>query len=277
MARAARLSLSALALLLLAVSSTQVLTRGYVYSNIGTLFKWSGSAQSWSGSAQALTCGDWTSYISNDGTACTPASQTVVDSYASAHAVVTVTHTPLLTNNTFTLGGFGSWSSANTGGCNGFTFTGQNAPDEDADSGLAQATSATCSSTVATVTLVQTFTIAGTPTTQTYSFWYLAPTVTYGDPVNCTQGTGTASLALKINAVVITVPALTLDGAWHQVSGTTTALANGSNTLTFTATLAAASGQTSHYNKANGIYICNATSTVAQPISIDNVTLSAVW
>lgn len=266
-------------LLILAITllaSDTAFTRGYVYSNIGTLFTWSGSAQSWSESTQAVSCNDWTSYIRNDGTACT--SGTLIGkTWALAHAVVTVVHSPLLTNPTFNGGGFGSWSSANTGGCTGLLFTGQNSADQDGDAGRAQASSGTCSATPAQVTLAQTFSISGTPTSQTYSFWYMAPLTQYGDPVNCTQGTGTASLSLKVNGTTTSLGSVTTDGAWHHLSGTTSALVNGSNTVTVTATIAAALGQTSHYSRADGIYICYGSAAVAQSVNLDDFSLSAVW
>lgn len=57
-----------LAILLLAVASNQCLTRGYLYSEINTLFSWSGSAQAgWNGSLQNATYSDFDTYIANNG------------------------------------------------------------------------------------------------------------------------------------------------------------------------------------------------------------------
>lgn len=264
------------AILLLAPSSDQPITRGYVYSGIGSTFAWSGSAQGWSGSPVVLTCGDWTTYIRNDGTACSPAALTVLYSYATAHAIVTVTHSPLLANNTFTGGNFASWTATSTGGCVGYTWSGQNASDQDGDIGYALASSGSCTSGT-TLKMAQTFTVGTSPTSQTFSFWYLAPSVSYGDGDNCTQGFGSGTLTVTVNATTVATPTITFDGAWHQVSGTMSALTTGSNTITFSASLAAASGQASHYNYQKQMYVCSATATRSQTLAIDKVVLSAVY
>jgi hypothetical protein len=262
---------------LLAVSSDQVITRGYVFSNIGTLFAWSGSAQSWSGSSVALTCGDWTGFIRNDGTACTPSAQTVLDSYASAHAVVSVTHTPILVNNTFAGGSFVAWSSANTGGCNGFPFSAYAANnDEDGDGGYALATSASCS-TSAVITLTQAVTPSASPTSQTYSFWYRAPAAYVAGNPNCPNTAGSAALTFQVHGVTVATPTLTIDGNWHRVSGSMTALASGANPIVFTATLIAATGQTGTFNQRTQEWVCLKQFSSPQSLYLDNIVLSAVW
>lgn len=260
----------------LAIASDQIVTRGYIFSNIGSGFTWSGSAQSWSGSSVTLSCGDWNTYVKNDGTAC-PASKTVLYAFASAHAVNQTTHSPILANNTFFGGGFSPWSSTNGGSCSGSLFAGQNAADQDGDNGLVYASSGTCT-TGNSVTLTQTFSISGTPTVQTFSFWYNGPSVASGDPNNCTQGTGSVGLTVTVNGTTVATPTLTLDGNWHQVTGTMSALTTGSNTLTFTAALLAAAGTYSRYNPKTQQLVCNTyTTKVAQTLSLDDIVLGAVY
>jgi hypothetical protein len=65
--RLRRWVLGPLAILLLAVSSEQSITRGYIYSEVGTLWSWTASAPSWSGSLQTATYTDFTTYVANDG------------------------------------------------------------------------------------------------------------------------------------------------------------------------------------------------------------------
>lgn len=76
--------------------------RGYIFSNIGTLFTWSGSAQSgWNGSSQDATVSDFTTFVKNNS-ACTGASNSLITyAQATACAVNSVSHSPLVTNNTF--------------------------------------------------------------------------------------------------------------------------------------------------------------------------------
>lgn len=66
-----RLFIMGAAVVLLGTASNQVLDRGFIYSNIGTLFTWSGSSQAWSGSHQAATYQDFTLFIKNNGS-CIP-------------------------------------------------------------------------------------------------------------------------------------------------------------------------------------------------------------
>lgn len=268
----------AFAVLTLGVATYQPLTRGYIFANIGTLFSWSGSAQSWSGSTVVATCSDWTSFIKNDGTSCSPGVKTLLDSFAIAHAVNSVTHSPLVANNTFSNGNFASWTSTNSGGCNGYVFTGQGTTDQDGDNGLASGSSASCTSTAAVVNLSQSFSTGGAPTSQTYSFWYNAPVVLSGDPNNCTQGQGSVSLVASINGT--NLPAITVvnDGAWHRVNGSTALLVNGSNTFKVAATLSAASGTYGHWNSKIQAYVCTTFQTVKpQTVLIDDVVLSGIW
>jgi hypothetical protein len=269
-----------LGLLLLGIYPNQAISRGFIYANANgagsALYTWSGSAPSWNGSIVAASISDFTTYVRNNGSCGTPSGALITYAQSTTCAVNSITHSPILTNNTFTGGSFVSWSSSNTGACGGNPFVGQNTSDEDNDNGYALASSLGCTSTAAVITLVQTFTISGTPTSQTYSFWYKAAQSSFGDPTNCTQGYGGASLALKVNSTIIATPSLTLDGAWHQISGMTTALVNGSNSLTVTATLSAASGQSSTYIPKYGIYRC-VSGSAAQPIAVDNVVLGAAY
>lgn len=262
---------------LLGLSSNQAVTRGYFYSNIGTTFAWSGSAQSeWSGSTQAATCSDYSTYIRNDGTACTPSNSLVTYGFATSHAVVSNIHTPILSANTFAGGAFYPWTSANAGSCAGGPFSATASTDEDGDNGYAVGSSSGCVATPAQVTLAQTFTTGGAPTSQSYSFYYKAKQAVSGS-ASCTLATGTASLSVKIGSTTIATPTLTLDGAWHQVSGTTTAMVSGSNTLTFTATLAGANGQKQFYSTQIKNYVCRNAGIAPQTLQIDNVVLTGTW
>jgi len=265
--------------LTLAISGSQTLTRGYLYSNIGTLFTWASSAQAgWNGSSQVATCADFATYIQNDGTPCVSSVATLLDSYALAHAVNSVTHSPLVANGTFLNGTFSPWTSANTGACSGvITFAGQPvSPDYNGDNGVAAASSGTCVATPAETTLTQVFSIAGTPTVQTYFFAYRALQSTYGDP-DCTVASGSVSMLLKMNGTTVaSIASPALDGAWHTVSGTMTAMANGSNTLVLDATLAGATGATQIFRPGIGD-VCKPAVTVAQPLQVDDFILSAVF
>jgi hypothetical protein len=266
--------------MLLGVASNQCITRGYIYSQIGTLFSWSGSSQSsWNGSNQVATVSDFTTFVQNNG-ACTGPSTTLI-TYGQATACATnssaATHTPILANNSFAGGSFVSWSSANVGSCTGALFSSLNGGDEDGDGGFANASSLGCTTTAAQVTLVQSFSTGGAPTSQTYSFWYKGAQATSGDS-SCTLQTGSASFVLKIGSTAIaTVASPTLDGAWHQVTGTMSAMVSGSNTLTLTATLQGARGQYNRYNPKIQGYICTFAGTAIQQIQVDNFVLSGVW
>lgn len=266
-----------LILALLGLNSNQAVTRGFFFSNIGSSFSWSGSAQAaWSGSTRAATCSDYTTFIHNDGTACSPSNALVQFGFATAHAVNSnPTHTPIVANNTFA-SGLTPWTSANLSACSGALFSQNNSPGEDPGNGYASSNSLGCTATAAQVTLVQAFTTGGAPTSQTYSFYYNAPIASSGDPA-CDQEFGSASLAVKVNSTTLTTIAITPDGAWHQVSGTMSAMVSGSNTLTFTATLSGARGETNRYNARTLSYACAVANTNPQVLQIDNVVLSGVW
>lgn len=275
-----RILLVLFAVLLLGVASNQCITRGYIYSQIGTLFSWSGSSQSsWNGSNQVATVSDFTTFIQNNG-ACTGPSTTLI-TYGQATACATnssgATHTPILANNSFAGGSFASWSSANVGGCTGALFNSTSGPDEDGNLGYANATSFSCAATPAQVTLVQSFSTGGAPTSQTYSFWYRGTQAVSGDSA-CTQAFGSASVLVKIGATTIaTVSSAVLDGTWHQVSGTMSAMASGANTFTLTATLAGAHGQYSRYNAKIQDYVCTQANYSPQALQVDDFVLSGVW
>lgn len=246
---------------------------------VGT-FTWNTSLPSgWTGSAQQVNHADFTTNIKNNGSCGGASAQLMGYSQMTACAVnSTPSHSPLVSNPTFSGGSLTSWATANASACNGALFVGVNGSDEDGDSGYASATSATCVSTPAQVTLSQTFTISGTPTNQSYSFWYLTPLVQAGDaPDGCTVGTGSASISVKFNATTVSTTTAVTDGLWHQLTGATTALVNGSNTITLTGTLTAASGQNATWNQQTQSFLCNRPVTSAQAVNLDNVVLTAQW
>lgn len=267
------------AIALLGINSNQAVTRGYFFSNIGAGFSWSGSAQAgWSSSIQAATCSDYTTFIRNDGTACTPSTALVQFGFATAHAVNNTIHSPIVANNAFGSGVLSPWTSTNTGGCTGALFSISSSGDENGDGYAAQASSLGCTATAAVVTLAQSFTTGGLPTTQTYSLWYKAPRATSGDPANCSQVVGTATLAVQVNSTTIATTALTTDGLWHQLTGSLSALVSGANTMTLTATMNGARGSYQKYNPKLQDYVCtNVASATAQSVQVDNVVLSGIW
>jgi hypothetical protein len=184
---------------------------------------------------------------------------------------------PILANNTFSAGSFTSWSDTTpsyTGSCSTSTgFAGKNATDEDGDAGYATGSSSasiSCVSGKATIGLTQSFTINGTPTSQSYSFWYYITPATYNGG-SCTGDTpsSVSNLTLVINGTTVsTTAAPTVNSAWHQVSGTTTALVSGSNTLTLTITLSSSKYATNQST-------CIGTTYQSQSANIDNVVLTA--
>jgi hypothetical protein len=185
---------------------------------------------------------------------------------------------PILANNTFSGGSFTSWSDTTpsyTGACttsNG--FAGVNATDEDGDTGYVTGSttaSTACSAGTATIGLTQSFTINGTPTSQSYSFWYyITPAIYNGG--SCTGDTpgSYSNLKLVINGTTVSTTASpTGNSAWHQVSGTTTALVSGSNTLTLSITLSSSAWRSIQAS-------CTGTEDFAsQSANIDNVVLTA--
>lgn len=272
-----RLLAASLAFLLLAVSSNQVLTRGYIFSNIGTLFTWSGTAQAWSGSLQNATEGDFCTWVKNNGCAGESALRDITSSQATSWAVNSSVHSPILANASFQ-STCGSWTFAGVSGTGLFAVAPTCATSGDADSdgfyslfttsGSSCASSATCEGTTA-----QTVNIAGTPTSQTISFFYKGQIVqATGDSTNCSPQTGTVGLTLKVNSTTITLPTLTKDNTWRSSGNLSiTALVNGSNTITFTQSGTATQNQnfvTSH---------CAAFTYSNNTIGVDEVVLTATY
>lgn len=267
------------AIALLGVASNQCITRGFIYSNIGSLFSWSGSAQtSWNGSAQEATYSDFTTFIKNNASCGGPGSTALIDySHATGCAVNTSAHTPILANNSFAGDVFTSWSDTTTvygGSCATSTAYNSSATSpQDADGGDAVGSSgatSTCATGLnVTLGIQQTFTIAGTPTSQSWSFYYKWASV--DSTGTCDISGNSANAVLKLNGTTVsTTAAPTDDNAWHQVSGTTTLLVNGSNTLSLTVQL-----QT-------GVHYTNQTSCLgltyqAQPFYFDHLTLTATY
>jgi hypothetical protein len=252
---------------LVAVANNQLITRGYIYSNIGTLYTWSGSSQpSWSGSAQIATQDEFCTYIANNGCAGKVLNKALDYGTAAGWAVSGTVHSPLLANNTFTGGSFTSWT-------NGACFAAASASDQDGDSGYARGSGG--ASPGCTANMSQTFTVSGAPAAQSYSLWYAWAPVQYGDPYECTLGTGNASnLKIIVNGTTVaTVAAPTGDSVWHQVAGSMSALVNGSNTLTVQVTLVGATGR--NYNAATGL--CTASSTTPQTFNVDNIVLQGTF
>lgn len=185
---------------------------------------------------------------------------------------------PLIANHSFASNSFTSWAATTpsyTGSCAASSgFASVASPAEDADGGASQGSSGattTCASGgTATIGETQTFSIAGTPTAQTYSYWYNITQVTAGDPVNCVQGVGTVSeIDLTLNSTTFQTLSPTMDGAWHQVTGSTSALVSGSNTITIKSVNQSATGTQRNPT------ICGATVNTAQPTTIDNIVLTA--
>ncbi|MHB8704620.1 MAG: hypothetical protein ACYC8W_10895 [Candidatus Tyrphobacter sp.] len=185
---------------------------------------------------------------------------------------------PILANNTFSGGSFTSWTDTGPtyiGSCATSTaFAGVNAADEDGDTGFAQGASGATAVCVAThspaggvtLGLSQSFSIASTPTAQTYSFWYDWVAVTYGSYCQ-TYGTAT-NLVFKLNGTTITTISSPAQNAWTHVSGSTTALISGSNSIEVDVTLTSATGfGNSSCTLGHGF--------AAQPFSVDDVVLSA--
>lgn len=266
------------AIVLLGTASNQALTRGFIYTNIGTLFTWSGTAQAWSGSAQEATYTDFTTFIKNNAACGAPGAAALIDySHATACAVNTSVNTPILANHSFAGDVFTSWSDTTTvygGSCATSTaYNSSAASPQDADGGDAVGSSgvtSTCATGLnVTLGLQQTFTISGTPTSQSWSFYYKwAHVDTTG---TCDIQGASANAVLKLNGTTVsTTAAPTDDNAWHQVSGTTTLLVNGSNTLSLTVQLQ------------SGVHYTNQTSCLtptyqAQPFYFDNIALTATY
>lgn len=273
-----------LSLLLLGVASNQVITRGYIYSNIGTLYTWSGAAPAWSGSLQNATEGDFCTNVQNNGCAGESALRGITSSQAAAWAVNSTAHSPILANNTFSPT-CTSWTLAGVSGTGLFADapTCPTSGDQGGDgyySLFSTAISSSCSADGTTTckgTTSQTVSIAGTPTSQTVSFYYkgIAHTAT-GDGVNCNPTTGSVTLALAVNGTSITLPTLTLDDTWRSSGNLSiTSLVNGSNTITFTTTGKTTFNQGSHLSGGNTL--CNVGTYTQNTMGIDTVVLTATY
>lgn len=261
------------------IASNQALSRADVFAGIGTSYSWSGTAQGWSTDHRLLTRGDITSFLQNNGT-CTGSGTALVftQSMLSACAVIANTHTPILANNTFSGGSVTSWSASYSyAGCtSGGTAVAVNGADEDSDSGYADEGSGVfcVNGNTVTVALTQSFSIAGNPASQSYSFWYRWTPVVEGDANNCIQQTGAVNnLQVVINShTETTIPNPVGDSAWHHVSGTTIDLITGTNTFAVQASVSGARG-----NSLNGQGICSTPNLGAQTLDVDNASLTATW
>jgi hypothetical protein len=243
-------------------------------------FKWSGSAQT--GSTLMVTEGTFVADISNNGSCTGPANRLIAYSEAVLCRVLLSTHTPILLNNTYSGGSFSSWTSDTpiyTAPCaSGATAVGGlNTTDQDGDAGFAQggqAGSTLCnSSTPTTIGASQVFSTTGTPTSQTFSLWYNGETPTsVGDPVNCVGDTTVAyALTVRMNGTVEqTLSAPTLDGTWHQWTGTMTHMVSGSNTLDISVEVGGAHGSTTPPG-------CTPKTSASETFGIDHVVLSASY
>jgi hypothetical protein len=237
---------------------------------------------------QNATFNEFETYVKNNGS-CGGVSNQIIDSaQAQACRVLTAVHTPILTNNTFA-GSFSAWSSSYANGATACTmavptaFNYNSGTGEDG-AGYASATSGTntpgtsANQCYTTHTLSQTFSISGSPTSQSYSFWYESPSVGGGgDSSNCSPAYGSATITFKINSTVVQNGSAQLGTAWHQLSGTTTALVNGSNTVTLTVVLNEGVNQSSHFNSTTQIYTCLAGSAVNATFDVDNFALAATY
>lgn len=274
----------ALLLAVLGIASNQALSRNDVYGLVGTEFTWASSAPAWSGDHTLVTKSDFSTQVKNNGNCAPGASSNYVMVYSDMQAcavnTVPVPHSPILANNTFSGGSFASWTADTVGGTctTGTNFAGNSGTDEDSDSGFTSATSIcfTSGATYGMFGFNQTFNIGGTPTSQSYSFWYQAPYILTGDPVNCDQNNGfVTNITLKVNGTTVrTISLPTQDTSWHQVTGTTSLLVSGSNTLDLSVQLSGAKGSTLRF--IGGHYICQ-TTTASQPFYVDNFSLTATY
>ena len=247
------------------------------------VFTWSGSAQTCTGNAcnQIVTKSLYTSWITNTGSCSggTKGSTSYAMTYGDmvACAVNASLHTPILANNTFSAGATTSWTITGPtygAGCSsGATaFTGINATDQDGDSGFVEGTSGTAcvgGTDTATTSIAQTVSIVGTPTNQSWSLWLLAPQATAGIST-CTIGRGNLTLTVMINATQVYSGTGGYPTGWTQLSGTTTALVNGSNTVTLQAIVSGAAGATN-------FPLCTIIAVSSQAVSVDDVKLVATY
>lgn len=266
---------------LLLTGTSQVITRGYIYSNIGTLYTWAGTAQAWSGSLQAATEADFCTFIQNNGCAGKSNLRDITSVQAAAWAVNSSSHSPILTNNTFSPT-CTAWSLA-AGASFGVAPTCPTSGDADSDGYYSLFTTASGTSCDASITThcngttSQTFSIPGTPTSQTVSLWYKGSVATAsGDVTNCNPTTGSVGLSLKINSTTISLPTLTFNNAWHSTGNiSTTALVNGSNTITLSETGQTTMNQTSRIVSGNPV--CNPATYTTNTLGVDEVVLTATY
>lgn len=278
--------LRALALLLGLVllgtfSSTQCLSRNDVYAQIGTAFTWAVTAQaSWNGDHTLVSCSDFFTYVKNDSSSCTTlygsngAHQMMNWAQMQQHAVNTVpsAHTPILANNSFAGASFASWLNDSGNTC---TWNASSTQAQDADGGSAFTAAPLTSSCSGGFN--QPFNIPGAsaPTSQSLSFYYMAPLALAGDPVNCTQGSGTVVLTVKVNGTTVPMPPITYASSWQPVTLTIGSdLVAGSNTIDISASATSASG--TQLTPPNNL-VCNTQNHSAQSVYIDNVSLTATY
>jgi len=265
--------------------ANQLLREQALINDVTTgVFTWSGSAQTCTGNAcnQIVTKSLYTSWITNTGSCSggTKGSTSYAMTYGDmvACAVNASLHTPILANNTFSAGATTSWTitgpTYGAGCASGATaFAGVNATDQDGDSGFVEGTSGTACVAggihTATTSIAQTVSIVGTPTNQSWSLWLLAPQATAGIST-CTIGTGTLTLTVTINATQVYSGTGGYPTGWTQLSGTTTALVNGSNTVTLQAVI---SGAVGYVNSP----LCTTAAETSQAVSVDDVKLTATY
>ena len=252
------------------------MSRNDVYAQIGTAFSWAGTAQaSWNGDHTMVNCSDFFTYIKSDGSSCTTlygtngAHQIMNWSQMQQHAVnsTPVSHTPILSNNTFAGAVFSPWTADGSATCSA-NFAASTTDQEGTDGGSATGNS---SNGTCTIGMSQTFNVTAAPTSQSLSFYYETPNVSAGDGINCTAGTGSATITIKLNGTTIsTITNPTYDSSWHPVSTPISAMVSGSNTLDITVSLTAASGTT-------GSPACTTHQYAQQHVYIDNVQLTATY
>jgi hypothetical protein len=275
----------ALAVVLIASTgqtSNQALSHQDVIDNVaaGNLIWISGQPGGWSGSNQLTTRAEFVANVKNSGSC--PGSSAQILAYGDMVScrVLTSVHTPILANYTFAAGSFSSWSASGSGCTTGTTaLHGVNATGQDGTGYAAGDSGTTCNDntgTFATLKASQTFTIVGTPTTQSFSFWYLANLTTQGDARCGVDSSSVQAIRLTVNGTtVLTDSAPTVNSTWIHETGTTSGLVSGSNTVTIEAdVLAGARGM----NYVTGPDDCEIVDPIAtQDFAVDNVELTATY
>lgn len=192
-----RLFLVGAAVVLLGTAGNQVLDRGFVYSNIGTLFSWSGTAQAWSGSHQAVTYQDFTAYLNNNGS-CIPAGLTnaaLID-YSHATGCAQNATTVNATTDPFLINGAASWTQS--GGAFGL-LAGSSVPGQP--TGAQSFTASTGSSNTSTITQAITPNVNASTKLVARAYLHSDQATQSGDATNCgdTINTyhGTATIEIK--------------------------------------------------------------------------------